>query len=310
MSMQEVFAAYDLTLPNTVTGAAVRITQLTDPHPKAGARPIVETVSGSPYASFTGVGEQNPDFTFATKDLATLLSVFVAAYNTSATTGYLLASFTGNGDVGYQKMLAGSTRAAPSTSVHRVHRFLNPLLYLQGISASQDGDASARVRLCPQWDGTNPPRSVLNSQTLTSTTPAVNSIFTLGPVKLNGSFITGLQSTEVNFDLGFQEMRAGGQVFPTFLFAEKLITTVSLTTRTAGYLDNLVTSISSLAIYFRQRKPNDAAAVYGDNESKHIKITASAGAMISDAMTAGLANAPLTLNISGGISIAVDQTIT
>lgn len=306
MTMATQFVAYDLTLPG-----AVRFTQLSDPNPKYGARPIHEKVTGSPYGSFTGVGEANPDFTFATKDLFTLVTTLVAAYASSATNGYLLAPYTGNGDVGYQKMKAGSTREPPASTVHRIHRYLNPLMYLQGISAQQNGDASARMRLCPRSsDGVTSPYTILTAQALNTTIPTVTSLYTLGPVKLNGTWITGLQGTDVSFDLGFQELFAAGQQFPSFLFAENLITKLSLTSRTAEYVDTLITAISSLVVYFRRRKADDPAALETDASAKHIKITAAGGAFISDSMTGGMASAPLTLNINGAVTLAVDQAIT
>ncbi len=306
MTMGTQFVAYDLGLPGSV-----RINQLSDPNPKYGARPIHDKVTGSAYASFTGVGEANPDFTFATKDLFTLVTALVAAYASSNTNGYLIAPFTGNGDVSYQKMKAGSTREPPASTVHRIHRYLNPLLYVQGISAQQNGDAMARCRLCPRSsDGVTSPYSLVTGTAINVTDPTVTSLYTLGPIKLNGTFITGLQGTDLSFDLGFQELFAGGQQFPSFLFAETLIAKLALTSRTAEYVDSLITAISSLSVYFRRRKANDASAVEADASAKHIKITATGGAFIADSMTGAMGNVPLTLNINGAVTLAVDVAIT
>jgi hypothetical protein len=151
---------------------------------------------------------------------------------------------------------------------------------------------------------------VLASQTLNTTPPFVNSLYTLGPVKINGTFVTGLQSNDVNFDLGFQELFAGGQVLPSLLFAETLITKLGLTSRTAAYVDNLITSTTSVSIYFRRRKAVDSAAVEADAALKHIKITATGGALIADSITGSMASAPLTLNVTGAIVMASDVAIT
>jgi hypothetical protein len=310
MSMLDEKVFYDFTLPDSLTASPIRFGQVTDPNPKAGVRQIAEIISGNPYVVFTGIGEANPDFTLATKDLHTLLSMFIAAYADDAANGFMIAHFEGDAEVGYQKMKAGSTRFAPVGTEHDIHTFLDPTIYLQGISAQQDGDAVARARVCPLWDGTNPARQVLTGQALNTTLPDVVSLYTLGPIKLNGTWITGEQSVDVGFDLGFVERRASGQQLPTFHYARQLVPRITATTKTTGYLANVITAITSLSVYFRQRKENDASECWADNQSKHIKLTASAGSMVCDALTGSDASTQLTFNVAGAMTIAVDQQIT
>ena len=145
MTMLEEKLFYDLTLPTSLTGSAIRFSQATDPNPKTGVQQIMEMISGNPYITWTGVGSGTPDFPFATKDLETLITMLVAARTANNANGYLLADFTGDADVGYQKMYAGSTRYPAASTVHDIHRYMDPMVYVQGFQANQDGDVSARV---------------------------------------------------------------------------------------------------------------------------------------------------------------------
>jgi hypothetical protein len=311
MSMTEEKLFYDLTLPNSLTGSAIRFTQASDPNPKLGLRPIMEVLTGSPYVTFTGAGEGNPDFTFMSKDLQTTVDMFVAAYGVNPAHGFCFAPFTGNGDVGYKAMLAGSTHTSPLTAAHDIHRFENPLVYLQGFSAQQNGDVSARLRMCPQWATvTDSPKTLLTGQMLNSVLPTTVSIFTMGPVKVNGSFVTGLKASDISFELGVQEHHAGGGQWPSMIYGQTLIARVNLSSKTASYLATSVEAITSLSVYFAQRKGNSATQCWGAGENKHIKFTASAGCKITDALTGGAATAPIALNIAGAFTLASNQQIT
>jgi hypothetical protein len=311
MSMLEEKLFYDLTLPTSLTGSAIRFTQCTDPNPKFGATPIAEVLTGSPYVEWTGVGSAEPDFTFSTKDLTTLFTMLVAARTADNAKGFMIADFTGNGDVGYQAMKGGSSREDPLSLLHDVHRFMNPVLYLQGLSANQDGDAAARVRMCPKWDGsTTDPKVLLTLQALNASRPSAVSMYTLGPVKLNGSWITGEQSTDLTFDLGWKAQRASGRPYPTLQYAKTLITRLGISTKTAAYLSSLITPITALSVYFIQRKENASPGFWPDADSKHIKITATGGCSIADSLTGGEATAPLSLIIKGAVTISVNSAIT
>lgn len=87
------------------------------------------------------------------------------------------------------------------------------------IEASLDDEAARlNCRHVLGWDGTNDPIVYTDSQALPGS-PAIDESFGLGPVKLNGTEIVGIQSVTIDFGFQVNARRGGGQTkpWPTFV---------------------------------------------------------------------------------------------
>ncbi|MGE0605550.1 MAG: hypothetical protein AB7O62_00385 [Pirellulales bacterium] len=238
--------------------------------------------SGHAQPLFTGGAGERPDYTFSTPQIATLLTA-LGLYGTDLSAG--------NTDV-YQKAATDlGNRVADGTTSHHRLRMANAFGYVTSIRAAHGQVAEISARIVPSWDGSTVPLTPAGSVALSGTAAAIE-YFTLGPVKINGTALAGVQ--EWSLDLGCQiaELSSDGDIYTSFIYLKEIIPTISVrgtgtdwqaTYGTAG------TALSALTLYLRRR----AVDGYNVSGSTNIAITATNGTVRFDGAS-GAGNDPLS----------------
>lgn len=157
--------------------------------PRSGIRQALLSSDGMVDPTFLGVMSQEARMSFTSAKLATLLGL-----NTSA---FLIAGkpITSDGThagltLYLQKMLQGGTR--DTGAVHKKLSCTLGMLLPRTLSAQQGAHAQLEVEVVPVFDGVNNPIVITDSVSLPTAT-TITELFTLGPVKVNGSAVEGVQ---------------------------------------------------------------------------------------------------------------------
>jgi hypothetical protein len=304
MTVSEQFQAYNVYL----AGTAATFTQIDDPQPSAELQKIVEYGTGAVEPGLLAVGDRAPNLTFATKDLLTWASVFTGAYSGDNETKHVIAGQTGASLIRYQKTLSGSTRYGTGTNNHLVTTFRDSVCTWQSLSADHGGPASVRMRLDSIYDGTNAPISIAASQTLLGGSTPV-SLYTLGPIKLNGTFLSGVMSTSVEPNANLQKLFSDGLEYPTFAYVDRVGHVITATSnsislqQSSGYHF----AVTALLVYFRRRTPNGQN--YADGASQHIKLTYTNGMAYIERVEGSMGRVSIRFEMKESPTIASAQTI-
>ncbi|MGE3666647.1 MAG: hypothetical protein AB7G51_08490, partial [Steroidobacteraceae bacterium] len=186
----------------------------------------------------------------------------------------------GNVDLYFKKATDLGIREADASTVHQRLRAAQGYVYWTGIEASQGNEAQLATRFCTTFDGTNNPLVAAGGVALAGT-PTAAEQFTLGPIKLNGSFLTGVRSWSL--DLGFDtyEELADGDVFPTFFGMKQIMPVLTFRTLDETLWSSLTpsgTAISAAIAYLRRKQADSAN--YADGSSQHIAFTATNGIIV------------------------------
>lgn len=245
---------------------AVWIGALTDTTPAANVSFLDGFASGSAVVpSFRGGQGATPDISFTTPQIKTVL-------DQCGFTG--LDCSASQCDLYYRKAKLLDTREAIGASEHLMLRAKRCLLYWTGIQAQQDQPATIACRIVPTYDGTNAPLVGTGSQTIAANLLSEQH-YTLGPVKLNGNWIDGVQGW--NLDLGVQlnERRSDGLIYPTFVGVRQHNPVLTVTTPDADFWASpgvAGAAVTALLAYLR-KKDDDATGNLTDATASHIQFS-------------------------------------
>lgn len=236
--------------------------------------------AGIDYPMFAGMLTRQPYIQFTTTQLKTLVTV---------TSGGPCAALSGgNIDLYFRRITPQSRRdAVASTTGYRMRATLGHL-YWTRFSARQGDQAGAtadvRIALCS--DGTNAILTPAGSQAM-SGTPSFAERFILGPWKINGTLVPGVQ--EVTIESGAQQIieSDSGGVDPNFVAQASWAPVVTLRTPSMANWTAQGIGVTSHAVigYFRQLGATGATA---DGSSVHLLgTTLSAVIQIEESNTDG-----------------------
>jgi hypothetical protein len=255
------FYLHGILLPGSVW-----IGELTDTTPAANVTFLDGFAAGSAVVpSFRGGQGATPDISFTSPQLKTIL-------DQCGMTG--LDCSASQIDLFYRKAKILDTREAIASAAHLRVRAKRCLLYWTSIQAQQGQPATISCRIVPTFDGTNDPLVGLGSQAIAANLLAEQH-FTLGPVKLNGSWVDGVQGW--NLDLGVQlnEKQSDGQTYPTFVGVRQHNPVLTVTTPDADYWASpgvAGTAVTALLAYLR-KKDDDATGNLTDVTASHIQFS-------------------------------------
>ena len=133
---------------------------------------------GGVFPGFTGSSRSEPSFQVSTSQIKTVLDLCV---QDSIAVGGQSANF----DIEYQRGQNLQTRFPSSSDEHTRLRVTDWLFAWDSINAPENGLAEISTMLKPISDGTNPP-VVRQSGVPLSAAPAVQHVYGVGPVFLNG----------------------------------------------------------------------------------------------------------------------------
>lgn len=266
MSVSALYYPHAIVLPSGTV-----IAQLSDLTPGYELDDLTEFAAGQVGPQFVGSGRSVPHVPFTSTQLLSVLSEI-------DTLGVAKSLAAGNTDVYYRAGASLGARVAGASSAHvRMRMASNGLLTWQSIQADQDRTAEIRARILPVWDGTNNPVVVTGSQALAGTS-AVNSLFTLGPIKINGSFVGGLTTLTWENNLEYEEVAGDGEEFISYGGVRTVRPVITFRTKNVAVLNTYGakgTALTALSCFFRKRQ--SAGINVADATTEHISLTHTAG---------------------------------
>jgi hypothetical protein len=290
--------------------SGLTLTQLTDLGEGLNTEPARGWSAGHPHPMFTGIAAQAPAFPFTTQQLAGFLGA-------CSMNGLPQA---GNCDLLFRAGKLNDSRVALATTSHQRVRATGGYLYWDQVGASGNSIAEATGHFVPTYDGTNAILVPTGSVAATGITPQAAEQFKLGPVKINGTFLAGVQSWSLATNPQVAAEFASGVTWPGWCGLEATDPVLTVTTlRKESLVDYgvLGTAISSLVFYLRRIQIG--AGPYGDGSSQHLKFTAGGGMVVYDgSQSGGNTKATVTLMIRLHstdpdvlpVTVATAQTIT
>jgi hypothetical protein len=266
MSVPALYYPHAIVLPSSTV-----ISQLSDLGPGYELDDLSEFAAGQVGPQFVGSGKSMPQVSFSSTQLSSLLAEI-------DTLGVCKSLAAGNTDVYYRKGASLGARVAAASSAHiRLRMASNGLLAWQSIQCDQDRTAEIRARILPVWDGTNNPLVITGSTALAGAS-AVNSIYTLGPIKINGSFVGGLTTLSWENNLEYEEVGSDGEEFISYGGIRSVRPVITFRTKNAEVLSTFGakgTAVTALSCFFRKRQ--SAGINVADNTAEHISLTHTAG---------------------------------
>jgi hypothetical protein len=268
--------------PHAIRGSAILggaeqfcITLLDDITPDRNFSDLASWAAAQVGPQFTGSHVSSPDCKFTTSQLGTLLTQTIAGNY------YVAADLTlQNVDVYYREGANLGMRTAGGNNAHLMMRGqANALLALEGIAADSGQLATARARLA----------FALNSQTgldplvATAGQPLAGlasggSLYTMGPVFINGVLIDGAEYSGIDFNLEYEEHQSHGDEFPTYIGIYRYRPVYTIRARASDYFatyGSRGTTLSSCIMYLRQKLASGINVA--DATPQHLKLTSSTG---------------------------------
>lgn len=253
---------------------ASQITQFTDVKPSRTFERISETSAGQPSPSFIGVTSVVDDVEFTTGNLDTILGVCQAEGICAFLSG-------GNSFLYYRKQQSGGKNVAVASTVHdSIQMPSNAFVYWNSLEAEQRGIATLSGRVLPiSADGITDPWT-LNEDVAIPAGIAIASLYTLGPVVINGTLLGSLKKTSVENNNQVDEDDFAGNTYLTFAGIDTWSPRFTFeTTEPRHFKTYGCVALTSLDVYFRKIQKNSKP--YADASEEHIKISANGTGLIT-----------------------------
>lgn len=235
-----------------------------------GITMVMTRGAGQPDPSHVSNISIRPVHAFTTTELATLLTNVPAFgcffFGTGGEATTLRAIYTQ-----YQQ---GCTRVSGTN--HFPVDFNQGMMVVRGISVAQDGTATAQVSIITNFDGTNVP--VTFPAAVALPTISVDEEFGLGPVKIRGTTLDGVQRWEYDSGVDIYQRGNSGSVY------SKKIGIAQRDPKFRVYLDDLTyartvgvpgLAQNSSATEFYLRKKTKHGTYDSDASTTHIKLALS-----------------------------------
>lgn len=277
------------------------ISQINSATPSTGTDGIVGYAAGYPTPLFRGIRAQQPDVSFASPAVGSILASIIASGNP-----YAIGLSSGSTDLFYRQGQNLGFRYADVAAQHERLRMTRGFLFWQTLAATHRQDAEITCRLIAAYDGVNAAIQQVGTGSL-SGTPAAAEFYTLGPVKLNGSWLGGEQSVSLASGLQPEQVGAAGETADSFVGGKQTddVATITFLGKPWGGLGLAGSVVSSVVIYLR-RKTQDGYNV-ADGVASHIRITATSGQVLPESASGG-GNDPATSTLRLALR-AADGTV-
>jgi len=236
---------------------------------------------GAADATLITLMQQSPQHVLTTRSLATALGQIGWAGIDIPTTEATFAMY-------WRQMAEHGTRK--SGSAHIKMTVNKGYVYGQQVEASQGSGAQFTFGLQCGWDGTNAPIISTDSNQALPADGASLELFTLGPVKINGTLLPGVQRTSVTFGIQLYLAFGDGEVWPTLITVQErspaivcecldatALFDLGLTGTAQGATDSLV--------YFRKKLANGANVP--DATAEHVSVGVAAGRISVESQRGG-----------------------
>lgn len=257
-----------------------------------------ERASGAEAPQFSGVDYGLPAVRGGCRDLKTVLDYLNASGENGVVIGYDATS-TGTVSAYYRKGKNRGFREARADLVHdRFDLTNNAFFYWTQITAEQGQNSRAEMQFILKAltnDGDNPLVHV-GSAALVGTETLV-SLFGLGRIKLNGSFIDSVK--RLTIDNGFdadQDEGSDGYAYAMYSDIENWAPVVTVESNDLSLMDTYETPVAVSAFLGYLRKLTKNGLPVADATAEHIKFTGAAGTAVATESQGG--RAAVTLQIA------------
>lgn len=254
--------------------AGTVITQISDVQPGHNFMDLTEFAAGQAVPQFTGTHQAAPDNKFSTSQVK---AIFDACTDYNIAKDY---SGLGNVDVEYKAGINLGVRQADAGLVHiRARAASNTMLVWESFTARQGQIVELRCRVVHVFNAATgaDPLVFTNSLALTQAS-AIAYLFTLGPIKLNGTFLNAVEEVTWNNNIEYEEVTSDGDGFLTYCGIKRTRPTLSIMTRDLANISTFGTrgtALSALSVFLR-RKLLSAINV-ADATATHLSLTADTG---------------------------------
>jgi hypothetical protein len=258
--------------PHAIFSSVLSITQLSDMQPSHNIVDITEFAAGQVGPQFHGTAMASPDNRFSTPQLKSLLDACVAGdYN-------VCRDLSGTSvDMEFKAGENRGSRLLEAALSHiRLRMTTNAMICWESITARQGANAEARCRVVAAFDGTNDPMVATASVALNGTS-AINALFTLGPIVLNGTTHQGVQEADWVNNNTYLEEGAEGDGFPSFVSLDTYAPVLTFRTRDLSLLSTYGRSTALSALTFYLRKKLASGINVPNATAEHIAFTADQG---------------------------------
>ena len=268
-----VAAAYTLHGVNiqTTGGTDLYLDGIQDWSLSSGLSEMLMTGDGNVNPTFAAIASQSPGMSFSTIKVANALA-------TVGMNGLKIDSDVDDDglEAWFSATAEGGTRTAASSTKLTVNE---GLLVPTTLTADGDGPAVLNYALSITYDGTNDP-IVFAATTTTEGTATAETYHVLGPIKINGTTLTGIQSCSVNFGHSVRVLRGEGELWPTFAYVQAAAPSITFRTLDVDVVRSLITidgvaqSTTDSVVYFRK---TDVSGRVADGTGEHISLTVDDG---------------------------------
>jgi hypothetical protein len=251
------------------------LTQISGLRPMHDAQDLIEWAAGQPGPQFTGTHQATPSVPFRCTQLKDILDVTIAGnYNISRDLS------AGNVDIEFKAGSLLNVRTADATLQHvRARMTENTMFTIESISARQGSLAEAQCRLSPYYNSVSGADPLVFANTVALTIEsAIAHLFTLGPIKLNGSFIEGVEEATLDNQVQYEIVHDGGFGFPAYVAIKTYSPRIRFLCRDSRVMNTFGTrgtALSALSMYFRKKL--ESGHEVPDATEEHIKITSATG---------------------------------
>jgi len=256
------------------------ITQLTNVTPSYGFQDIVEFSAGDTSPMWSGSLSSAPAVAFSTRQIKSILDLAdpAAVHGNGKVVAYDAQDASDTIEVYLRKGEAYGLRESDATVEHEKVQLTQGFMSWSTISAQQNQLAEIACQLVATYDANNDPL-IFTQSALTGITKAVNHLFTLGPIKLNGTALMGgLQGFTLSNNAAIIPVFDSGISFPRYIGIASFSPTIVARVRDATLMRSIGTrgaAVTSLTCYLR--KLSASAIAVADATQEHISFSATAG---------------------------------
>lgn len=291
--------------PHAIVSSSPSFTvgQLTDLSPAHNFVDLAERTLSDIGPTYTGSRQATPAVQFGTTDVATMLGIFT-------NTGVCRDLSAGNVDLEYKAGVNRGMRVADATTSHlRLRASSNAYAAWESLQADAGGNAELRGRIVPIFDGTNDPLIPTASVAITATSTSVANLWTLGPIKLNGTTLDLVQGFNWQNNVEYDE-HVADRGFLTWSSIRAITPVVTIRTKKTDYFATYGTrgtALTALTLYLRKRKK---ANQYEENaQTVHVSLTHDLGTIKARQISGSEVELAVHLEKSSGVFFTVNTGV-
>jgi hypothetical protein len=231
---------------------------------------INDIVGGSPYPQFISLATQKPKMEFTSYAVDDIIDAMGGL-------AWLDIDTLAAGLIAYGQYFATATvRAGAGT--HRKFTMTEGIVHLGRLSCNFDGCASVTLVAQAQYDGSNDPIQVADSQNLPAAFADDDKRFAFSTVTVAGTAISGIKSIELDFGIELVVEMSDSDTWPTFVAIKTMAPKLTITTvdteavLAAGLSDTGAACTHANTGFFLRKRANNGLFV-ADGTAEHIEIT-------------------------------------